>query len=282
MTLNLKKFDITSISSDSVCVFVGKRKVGKSWAVKDLLYYNRDIPIATIISGTETASPFYSDFMPSMFLHDEYTPELLKNVVDRQRIIKKKMKKMISKGEPSNIDPNAILILDDCLFDNSWVRDTNIRCMFMNGRHYNTLFLITMQFPLGIPPSLRTNIDYAFIFRENNINNRRRIYENYASMFPTFDMFCTIMDQCTENFECLVIKICASSNRLQDQVFWYKASIHNDFKVGAKEFWDIHYENMKNADNTDDEDDMFDASQYKKKNKCNVKLKKHTHTHTKK
>lgn len=280
MTLSLKKFDITTIASDSVCVFLGKRKTGKSANVKNLLYYNRDIPICTVISGTEVASPFYGDFMPGMFIHNEYTPELIQSVLDRQRVIKHKIHKAKAKGGDLNIDSRAILILDDCLFDNKWVNDTNIRCFFMNGRHYNTLFLITMQFPLGIPPSLRTNIDYVFIMRENNFNNRRRIYENYASMFPTFEMFCTVMDQCTENYECLVVQINASSNKLQDQVFWYKADLHSDFKIGAKEFWDAHYAAQKEESDGEDEEDMFDASMYQKRNKCQVKVKKAEKRHS--
>ena len=42
-------------------------------------------------------------------------------------------------------------------------------------------------------------------------------------MFPSFEMFCQVMDQCTENYECLVINNNAKSNKLTDQVFWYKA-----------------------------------------------------------
>ena len=131
-----------------------------------------------------------------------------------------------------------------------------------------------MQHPLGIPPSLRTNIDYVFIMRENNFNNRLRIYENYASMFPTFEMFCTVMDQCTENFECLVVQVNASSNKLQDQVFWYKANMHPEFKIGAKDFWDIHYATKKEESSDDDGDEVFDPSLYQKRNKCSVKVKK--------
>ena len=32
------------------------------------------------------------------------------------------------------------------------------------------------------------------------------------------------MDQCTENYECLVVCNNAKSNKLEDQIFWYKAS----------------------------------------------------------
>ena len=62
-----------------------------------------------------------------------------------------------------------------------------------------------MQYPLGIPPNLRTNIDYVFILRENYLSNRKKIWENYASMFPTLESFCSIMDQTTENYECMVM-----------------------------------------------------------------------------
>ncbi len=100
--------------------------------------------------------------------------------------------------------------------------------------------MITMQFALGIPPNLRTNIDYVFILRENIISNRKRIYDHYAGMFSTFDEFCQVMDACTEDFECLVINNNAKSNKITDQVFWYKADAHPDFRIGAPEFWEMH------------------------------------------
>ena len=141
----------------------------------------------------------------------------------------------------------------------------------MNGRHYKILFIITMQYALGIPPNLRTNIDYVFILRENYVSNRKRLYEHYAGMFPTFEMFCQVMDQCTENYECLVIHNNAKSNKLEDQVFWYKAEPHSDFKIGASEFWKHHNNNFN--DNYDDEEGG-DFSMPRKKNAISINVKK--------
>jgi hypothetical protein len=45
------------------------------------------------------------------------------------------------------------------------------------------------------------------------------------------------MDQCTENFECLVICNNVNSNRLEDQVFWYKAADHPPFKLCDSSLW---------------------------------------------
>ena len=112
------------------------------------------------------------------------------------------------------------------------------------------MLVITMQYPLGIPPNLRTNIDYVFILREPYISNRKRIYDNYAGMFPTFEAFCSVMDQCTENYECLVIHNNAKSNKLIDQVFWYKADPHDDFKLCSPDHWSyshINEEKMKDG-----------------------------------
>jgi hypothetical protein len=159
------------------------------------------------------------------------------------------------------VDPRAFLILDDCLYDATWIKEESTRYVFMNGRHVDLMTMITMQYPLGITPNLRTNVDFVFILRENILGNRRRIYENYAGMFPTFEMFCSFMDQCTENFECLVICNNVSSNKLEDQVFWYKASDHPPFKLCDQSLW---------ADNRPFKSAMLGADDY---NAANVQKK---------
>ena len=89
-------------------------------------------------------------------------------------------------------------------------------------------------------------------------------------MFPSFEVFCQVMDQCTENYECLVIHNNAKSNKLEDQVFWYKAEMHPEFKIGAPEFWKHHNNNYN--DDFDEEEDNFIAPR-KKGPIINVKKK---------
>jgi hypothetical protein len=131
-----------------------------------------------------------------------------------------------------------------------------------------------MQYAIGIPPNLRTNIDWVFILRDASYQNRKKLYECYASIFPTFDMFCQTMDQCTDNFECLVIQNCAKSNRLEDQVFWYKADNHEEFRICSPEAWHFSRENYQPKE--DDEEDYMNAYQkhQNKKNKFTLKIKK--------
>ena len=268
MTLDLKKFDMRDISfrcdeaQGPVVVLIGRRDTGKSFLVRDLLYYHQDIPIGTVISGTEAGNGFFSAHVPKLFIHDEYNTSIIENILKRQKAALKQIKKEKETRNKSNIDARAFVILDDSLFDNKWTKEKMMRLLFMNGRHWKIMLIITMQYPLGIPPNLRTNIDYVFILREPYMANRKRIWENYAGMFPTFESFAQVMDQCTENYECLVINNNAKSNKLQDQIFWYKAQNHNNFRLGSKEFWEL----SKSLDSDDDdEEDAYDPSTSKKR-----------------
>ena len=65
--LQLKKFDMCNIADDKVVVLIGKRETGKSFLVRDLLYYHQDIPIGTVISGTEAANNFYGSMFPKLY-----------------------------------------------------------------------------------------------------------------------------------------------------------------------------------------------------------------------
>jgi len=267
--LRLKKFDMKWIKDDSVIVFIGKRNTGKTFLTIDALYHHQDIPIGTVISATESANQTYSRIIPPLFIHDEYTPELIEKVLRRQKLVNYKIN---NDHGYKNFDPRAFLLLDDCMFDTKWTKDTNIRYCFMNGRHYKLFFILNMQYALGIPPNLRTNIDYVFILRENIFTNRKRIYEQYAGMFPTFDIFNQVMDDCTENYECLVIHNGSKSNKLEDQVFWYKAEEHPDFRMCLDTFWEKSEQEFDTQYNINVND--IDDNNIKRKKGVHVNIKK--------
>jgi hypothetical protein len=272
MNFQIKKFNMDVIRDrceiDShkspMIVLIGKKDTGKSFLVRDILANTQScFPIGTVISGTEVANPFFQDMVPSKLIHDKYTPNIVMNAIKRQMTVKQRREQeKKSRGGNSGLDPRAFLILDDCLYDKTWINEESTRYVFMNGRHIDMVTLITMQYPLGVSPNLRTNIDFVFILRENNISNRKRIYDNYAGMFPTFEMFCQFMDQCTENYECLVIANGVQSNKLEDQVFWYKASAHPPFKMCDDSLWSDNKPFLSTLLATDE----FDPANLKKKN----------------
>jgi hypothetical protein len=272
MNFTIKKFNMETIRDrceiDSrkspMIVVIGKKDTGKSFLVKDILFNTQAaFPVGTVISGTEVANEFFQHMVPSKLIHDKYKPDIVMNTIKRQLAVKThRNSDKHRNGGNSNVDPRAFLILDDCLYDSTWIREESTRYVFMNGRHIDLMTIITMQYPLGITPNLRTNVDFIFILRETMINNRKRIYDNYAGMFPTFEMFCQFMDQCTEDYNCLVICNGVSSNKLEDQVFWYKASDHPPFKLCDDSLW-VDNKPFSSAMLAQDE---FDPMQIKKKN----------------
>lgn len=245
-----------------------------SWLVRDIFYHHRHIPSGVIFSGTEEASPFFSDFIPDCFIHSEYDPVLVDTIMTRQ---KRKIReaKQTGKSDTGKLPGNNLfIVLDDMLHDaQNWKKEKTIKNIFFNGRHYNFLFILTMQYPLGITPELRSNIDYVFIFNEPSVKNRKKIYDDYAGMIPSFDHFCNILDSCTQNHECLVIKTSGNSTDYKDQVFWYKSEAHHDFRVGHPKLWKYHDSNYNAKYEEDNEEDEENLLQLKKKFAKTRKLK---------
>ena len=136
MEIQLRKFDMSQIKDDKVVVLIGKRDTGKSFLCKDILYHHQNIPVGQVISGTEGANQFYSKMIPKLFIHNEFDTQIIQNMIKRQKMLLEK----IHDGD-NNIDPRSFLILDDCLYDNTWAKDKYMRSVFMNGRHFKILFL---------------------------------------------------------------------------------------------------------------------------------------------
>jgi len=239
----LKRHDLIN----KVIVVLGPRNSGKSFLIKDLMKLIRDIPICKIVNGTEEMTGHYSKFVPSVCISDEYNDNILKSFVQRQREICKLRK---TDERYRNVDKRALLLLDDLAYDKRWTKQKDTRFIFMNGRHAGITFIMASQEPMGMPPELRSNIDYVFICNQNNYKDRDKIYDNYVSGFKSKKEFNKVLDKCTENYSVVVINKTARSNKMEDIVFHYKAKDDQNFRFGCMELW------MYQAKNYDPEYDV--------------------------
>jgi hypothetical protein len=198
----IEPFNIQTLEKNSVVLIVGRRNTGKSFLVRDLLYHHRDLSNGIVVSPTEPNEHFYQEVVSSKdTIYEEYTPDLWQS-------------------HPIN----AFIVFDNALYDKAWPTDAFIRRLFMEKK---SLFLFTMPFALGIPPYLRTNVDYVFILRDSMEKSRQRLYLQYGSdVFPTFEAFGQAMDECTDNYECLVMD---QRNR---GFYRYKAEERVGFRMG--------------------------------------------------
>ena len=278
--MELKKFNPQEMKQDCVAVFIGKRRSGKSFCLKDILSYHTSFPCGVIISPTEVSNQFFQKFVPNILIYEEYKAEIIQRFLDRQIKVTKQRNEEIKKYGKSDIDPRAFIILDDCLYDKSWQTDKNIRSIMMNGRHYSILTIITSQAPLGINPALRSQIDYVFIFKNNIIKEREKIYNHYAGICNSFEVFNKIMDNTTANFEVMVIDNTTQENSITEQIKWYKA-VDKNFKMCSPELWNLcALEEQKQQDKLFYEDDEENEEEFnpnmfiKNNNKIKLNIKK--------
>jgi hypothetical protein len=195
-----------------------------------------------VISGTEAGNGFYAEHVPKLFIHNEYNAGIIENVLKRQKHCMKLMMKEIQTYKRSNIDPRAFCILDDCLYDAGWTKDKLMRLLFMNGRHWKVMLVLTMQYCMDLPVNLRTNIDYVFLMRETNPAVVERLYKNFGGSFSTLPAFAEALRLCTEDHGCMVI------DNVRSAVFHYRAKDRGDFRVFHSKVWS--YSKKRNVKST--------------------------------
>ena len=230
--ISLRKFDPKTIEPCRTLAVVARRGSGKSVLIQDIMYHMRHkIPFGLAISATEEGNGAYGQMMPKSFIYDDYSPELIEKFVNRQKYMVQNKKK----------HPEAFLIMDDMMADSKKImKDVNIRFIYMNGRHYKITMIVASQFSLDAgTTSIRANIDYVFLLRENVVANQERLYKSFFGIFPTFKMFQQTLMACTEDYGMLVLDNTSRSNKIEDCVFWYKAKIHGKFRLCSPAVWKL-------------------------------------------
>lgn len=219
-----------------IIVVVGKRGMGKSVLVADLLYHIRKIPAMLCMSGTEDGNGYYSQFIHNIMIHNSFNEEALQGLIKRQKSAVQKLKN--SNIEPKNHPEIGVgVLMDDLAYDNKMMRNEAIKFIFFNGRHYHIPTIITFQYMMAMAPEFRTNVDYIFVCKENKNDNIKRYHEYFFGMFDKLSDFKKVLSTCTNDYGWLVLDQTSKSDRIEDQVFWYRASMDRKFKIGSPEQW---------------------------------------------
>lgn len=239
--LPIDEFQLSMMCINPAILIIAKRASGKSVICRAILKHFRDIPVGIVIAPTEKMAtpPFYSEFVPDSYIHYAYDSTLIESLLIRQSdMINKKQEK---KKEGKNIDPRAFILMDDCLSSKgTWMKDQPILELLFNGRHFQLMYILTMQFALGISPELRGNFDYIFLLNEDFLTNRKRLFEHYAGMLGSFAVFQTVFTELTKDYSAMVIVNRGAKAKLTEKIYWYKANNDTCELIGCKQFVDFH------------------------------------------
>lgn len=257
-SVGLLNFKLPNMVPHPSIMMIGKTGTGKSYIVRSIIHYYRNIiPAGMIISETEQLDPFFKYFFPDLYIHYEVSPALLRKILKRQSIMLKKNQR--KKVQGLKVNAKAILIMDDCFAKRKqWCNDETVDSLLMNGRHYWITYVLTSQAPLGLRQEIRFNFNYIFLLAEISMITKKKLWENYAGIFPNFQSFDLVFKKCTNNFSAMVIDNRKQSGDIKDKIFWYKAP-KVKFMFGDNKFRKIH-------------DDYYDKEymERKKDNNCDI------------
>jgi hypothetical protein len=247
--LPIRQFKLTDMVENPAIIMIAKRGSGKSWVVRAIMHHFRKIPCGIIIAPTDRMNPFYNVFFPDTYIHYAYKTETIQKLLQRQTDIIEKSKNREKRGGKF-LDARTYIVMDDCLSSKgTWMRDQPIQELLYNGRHYKIMYILTMQYPLGITPELRTNFDYIFLLKEEYISNQKKLFDHYAGMFPNLDSFRQVFGSLTQDNGCMVIDNRRKANNSLERLFWFRANDLTGIKVnmGCSQFRKYH-ENNYNKD----------------------------------
>lgn len=224
---DIHEFPLHEMHPNSKIVIIGKPATGKSTLIRAIVNSFKHIfPVAKVFSGTEENNHFYSEMFPDVYIHNEYNEKEMEDFAKRQ--------KLAMRNNPEN--PKGMLIVDDCSDDPKFFHRPLFQKFYKNGRQWEMMFILALQYGMDIRPVIRTNIDYVFLFREPNERNRKALHTNYAGILGSYEDFCDAMDQITEDYTALVIDNRKQSNNITDCVYYLKAPLYETVKFGCQEY----------------------------------------------
>jgi len=229
------EFDPGLLEPDGTLVAVGRRRTGKSFAFRHILYEMRHhFHGGIVISQTDELNKYWRQYIPKQFIYNKYDGAIIQKVFARQKAIMNHPK--LSEKEKQR-QLKFFIILDDVISDDGLRLDPDLKELFVAGRHYKLFVMLTTQYAKAITPTLRSNADYVLVLRNNNEHQLDSLYKDFGN-FLTRAGFNSTMEEHTRDNEILVFDYSKESQDPHIVLNWFKAVDPGPFLLGSKEFWE--------------------------------------------
>lgn len=197
-TIQLSKFDIGRITAGNTICVIGGRATGKTHLIRHILS-ELDMTKGLVISPKlHYEKPYHPKCLEGADEYDEKSVEYFEALPDA-----------------------TFVVFDECLYKQELQTDSNLIKKLMMAPHKQTLYIIGHQ-TTCLPQALTDNIDYIFIFRQDNTSTQQSLYGRYGALFDTFEDFRNTLKNMRE-YECLVIRHTGPVKPFKESCFWFKA-----------------------------------------------------------
>ncbi len=256
LSIQLKKFKPWKMSDDATCVIVAQSEGGKTVLGIDLMYHKRHLPAWYLFSTTEACSGRLAQTIPPSYTYPTFDLEALAKIFKHQQAKINSYERELSDEEKikyKNVAKDELPIevrfkknpciggyYEDCFASKKIFLKPLVQDLFKNGRHKKMFSILPCQYIMDLPIDCRQQVKYWFILREDRAEVRKKLFTHIGGACGTFDIFNAIMDSCTNEYGCVVIDNRCKSREITDRVFWYKAAVHEPFKVGCARYWKFH------------------------------------------
>lgn len=244
----LREFGTGALKLDRVINIVGGRRSDRSHLLKAILSNIAHIfDVCAGMSPTPEGQELLGEFMPESCIYDEYDGASIQRMINTLRVMNRMGKY-----------PRALLVLDDCVSDPSVLRSAAMLDLHMNGRMVRLSVINIMQHTPDMPRGIRSLVDYVFAFGEPREDFRGRLRDHFFAISHDRNEFAAAFDVCTDRRGCMVINNTASTNAVEDNVFWYRASADPHVgPIGAPAVWRLHHMFCTRLSPTPESQDLF-------------------------
>ena len=176
-------------TTPQICVFLGKPKKGKSWALRHTVLKNtidnKIFKYGIVFTRTKFNGDY--DWLPDEYVYEDYEPMILQQYLDGLKNL-----------NPDDLQPSFI-IFDDIQGVLS-SHDPVLTSLNACHRHFKISIFYCFQYIYGrgSTPVLRECTTLAFLFNSKGKRTLEALYENFGQLFDSFNEFKEYYLQCTK------------------------------------------------------------------------------------
>lgn len=252
-TLILKPGHDDGFEPDKLILLFGKRRTGKSFCMRSLLGSEvpalgkgiklyQVFPAGLVITGTKM-NQFWQSMFPSAYIHEslDVLPrfmELQKKFVDDWNA----HPEWQDINSPTYKNPYRIVIVDDMVGDHNFKDAESIRQLFIKGRHYKCMVMISTQYAKLVSTVGRDNVDLLMVFFQSTLRSKETIAEEFMSMVDKYDAMALIdretqVDEKSEQRKVMVWDNMRLVNEPEEKILSYEPVEPEEFLVGNEAYW---------------------------------------------
>ena len=213
-------------TNPQICVFLGKPKMGKSWALRWCILKNTidEKIFKQGIVFTRTKFNGQMDYLPEEYVYEDYNPQILQQYLDGLKEL-----------DPKDIEPSFV-IFDDIQGLLSY-SDNTLTQLVSNHRHFkiSVFFCFQYIYGRGSTPVLRECTTMAFLFNSKGKRTLEALFENFGQLFDSFKEFKEYYLACTKEKHTAMLFVQDVDN-IEENYLQFKAPSPEEMK---------HAENIK-------------------------------------